>query len=265
MGARRRPGSFSPRLLRCDYGRRGQCDARQFAGAYGNHLCGPQRKYARNRRCVGRSSALRGVPGRIGRADRARESIYILDRAFRRVRGAAHTIGRPRSVTPGHDSHPAGRIFGSRGTRSRSNATSCGIVLSAAAQDLFGSDAVRHIADSAFKVERASDRMGYRLSGPDLGGSHLGALPSAPMCVGAVQVPNGGQPIVLMPDGPTVGGYPVIGVVSTVSLATLAQLLPGEEVRFAPVSVETAQRSLKRMAVAIHTLQHLRGREQRAT
>jgi len=82
-------------------------------------------------------------------------------------------------------------------------------------------------------------------------------LPSAPMCVGAVQVPNGGQPIVLMPDGPTVGGYPVIAVVSMAGLPALAQRQPGDLVRFIPLSVGDAHRQARRLASSVYTLEHL--------
>jgi biotin-dependent carboxylase-like uncharacterized protein len=133
----------------------------------------------------------------------------------------------------------------------------CGVVPGPFADEQFGADAWARLTSEPFRVEASSDRMGYRLSGPGLGGEGLGTLPSAPMCLGAVQVPNGGQPIVLMLDGPTVGGYPVIGVVSAASLATLAQRVPGEEIRFAAVTLTEAHRHVRRMASAVHTLEHL--------
>jgi allophanate hydrolase subunit 2 len=74
--------------------------------------------------------------------------------------------------------------------------------------------------------------MGYRLEGPAIAPSARATLPSEAACPGAIQIPDGGAPIVLMPDGPTVGGYPKIAVVLRADLRRLAQYLPGREVRF---------------------------------
>jgi len=81
-------------------------------------------------------------------------------------------------------------------------------------------------------VTHAVSRAGYRLDGPALPFEPPEDLPSAPVCPGTIQLPPGGQPIVLMPDGPTVGGYPRIAVVLSRSLGRLAQRRPGESVRF---------------------------------
>jgi len=83
-------------------------------------------------------------------------------------------------------------------------------------------------------VSRAVSRAGYRLDGPALPFDPPEDLPSAPVCPGTVQLPPGGRPIVLMPDGPTVGGYPRIAVVVSGELGWLAQRRPGEPVRFVP-------------------------------
>jgi allophanate hydrolase subunit 2 len=56
-----------------------------------------------------------------------------------------------------------------------------------------------------------------------------------------VQIPHGGEPIVLMPDGPTVGGYPKIAVVIEADLRLLAQCRPGRGVRFREISLEAAR------------------------
>jgi antagonist of KipI len=138
----------------------------------------------------------------------------------------------------------------------RYESAECGVVQGPHA-DLFSADAWRVLMETAFGVDAASDRMGYRLLGPAI--AHRGdpALPSAPVCAGAVQVPAGGRPIVLMADGPTVGGYPVIGVVCSADLPLVAQRVPGEFLRFRAMRVEESQRAFRRRAVAIHTLAHL--------
>ena len=86
--------------------------------------------------------------------------------------------------------------------------------------------------DTEFTVSRASDRTGYRLEGATLTHTGPASLPSEPACVGAIQVPDGGAPIVIMQDGPTVGGYPKIAVIRSSCLSRFAQLAPGDKVRF---------------------------------
>lgn len=92
-----------------------------------------------------------------------------------------------------------------------------------------------------YVVATASDRMGYRLEGPAIHPRDAATLPSEPACPGAIQVPDGGQLIVLMPDGPTVGGYPKIAAVIRADLASLAQCQPGRVVRFQEVSLLEAR------------------------
>ncbi|MGQ0481241.1 MAG: biotin-dependent carboxyltransferase family protein [Pseudonocardia sp.] len=88
-------------------------------------------------------------------------------------------------------------------------------------------------------VDPASNRIGLRLRGgalrrhPDRADHEL---PSEPVCPGAVQVPPGGQPVVFLADGPTTGGYPVVGLVEQEWLAGLAQVRPGSVVRLLPTS-----------------------------
>ncbi len=84
-------------------------------------------------------------------------------------------------------------------------------------------------------VSRAVNRAGYRLEGRAIHFPAPAGLPSAPVCPGVVQLPPGGQPIVLMPDGPTVGGYPRIAVVGE-DLGRLAQHRPGERFTFREVA-----------------------------
>ena len=96
-----------------------------------------------------------------------------------------------------------------------------------------------------WKVSRASDRMGYRLEGDVPVNTPAADLPSEAACVGAIQVPPDGMPIVLMADGPTVGGYPKIAVVITADLPILAQKQPGQVARFAATSVAEAQALLR--------------------
>jgi KipI family sensor histidine kinase inhibitor len=98
---------------------------------------------------------------------------------------------------------------------------------------LFAEGALDQLLRAEYRVSARSDRSGYRLEGPRVPHAGPGEIVSEGMVVGAVQVPPSGQPIVLMRDGPTAGGYPVLAVVAEEDLAALAQKRPGEAVRFA--------------------------------
>jgi biotin-dependent carboxylase-like uncharacterized protein len=112
-------------------------------------------------------------------------------------------------------------------------------------------DSVRYVArDDApafhaapWAVSAASDRTGYRLSGRVIDGG--ASITSEPVCTGTIQLPPGGEPIILMADAPTVGGYRIIGAVITADLGVLAQLQPGASVLFESVTVDAAQRALR--------------------
>lgn len=90
-----------------------------------------------------------------------------------------------------------------------------------------------YLTSSEFTISRTSDRTGYRLDGPAVDVSGLQQILSEPACEGAIQVTDAGTPIVLMADGPTIGGYNKIAVVTGEDLPILAQKTPGEKVRFA--------------------------------
>jgi len=91
-----------------------------------------------------------------------------------------------------------------------------------------------------YRVGGASDRRGLRLRGPAV--THAqSTLPSQGVLPGAVQVPPDGQPIILGWDGPVTGGYPVIAAVISADLSRLAQLRPGDAVRFVTVELERAR------------------------
>lgn len=110
--------------------------------------------------------------------------------------------------------------------------------------DHFTEEAKAAFYQQGFRVDAQSDRMGYRLNGPSLRLSQPHELVSEAVTNGTVQVPRDGNPIVLMADHQTTGGYPKIAQVATADLPLLAQVRPGEQVRFRPVSVEKAQQWL---------------------
>lgn len=96
----------------------------------------------------------------------------------------------------------------------------------------FSDEVLDLLVSSSFVVEARSDRVGIRLSGPALTRVGNDSGVSSPMVRGAIQVPPSGMPIVLGPDHPTTGGYPVLATVITADFGSLAARPPGARVRF---------------------------------
>lgn len=94
-----------------------------------------------------------------------------------------------------------------------------------------------------FEVSDRCDRMGYRLEGPTIQCDIEGIL-SEGICHGAIQVPADGQPIVLLNDRQTIGGYPKIGSALSLDTARLAQLTPGGTVHFAAITPHAAHNAI---------------------
>jgi biotin-dependent carboxylase-like uncharacterized protein len=113
--------------------------------------------------------------------------------------------------------------------------------------DWFASDA---LTVRTFSVSTESDRMGLRLQSEPLVPPARELL-SEPVCPGSVQVVRDGQCIVLGVDGQTIGGYPKIAQVIAADLDKLAQLRPGEEVRFRPVKLEEAETLYRQKQAAL--------------
>jgi biotin-dependent carboxylase-like uncharacterized protein len=111
-------------------------------------------------------------------------------------------------------------------------------------QHHFSRAAQRRFFGSTYRVSERSDRMGYRLEGPAVQCAVDGIL-SEGICFGAIQLPPDGQPIVLLNDRQTIGGYPKIGAALSLDAARLTQLTPGSSVHFAPVTPQTARRALQ--------------------
>jgi antagonist of KipI len=116
-----------------------------------------------------------------------------------------------------------------------------------------GSEGRMAFFGGAFSVSRDADRMGYRLEGPMLDASGDELL-SFGLVAGAVQVPRSGQPILLMADHGTAGGYPVVATVTSAAMPVAAQLLPGDDVSFSEVSVEAALRLRRDQRAALDSL-----------
>ena len=110
-------------------------------------------------------------------------------------------------------------------------------------QDAFSSLQKRRFFTSEFVLDERCDRMGFRTTGPEIKADINGIL-SEGICFGAIQIPPDGQPIVLLNDRQTIGGYPKIGSVLSLDIPALTQRLPGTNIRFEAISIDEAQRLL---------------------
>jgi biotin-dependent carboxylase-like uncharacterized protein len=108
-------------------------------------------------------------------------------------------------------------------------------------QGRFASAALDVLTSSTFTILPSSDRVGTRLGGPPLPRRDDDDALSAPMVAGAIEVPGSGPPIVLGPDHPTTGGYPVLAVVIRVDRGRFAARPIGGTVRFVAVSLAEAR------------------------
>lgn len=96
----------------------------------------------------------------------------------------------------------------------------------------FAEEAATILTTATFRVSSRSNRMGFRLEGPALARVHPTELITEPLAEGAIQVPVAGEPILLMADRQTAGGYPKIANVIKADLPIVGQLAPGDAVGF---------------------------------
>jgi 5-oxoprolinase (ATP-hydrolysing) subunit C len=127
-------------------------------------------------------------------------------------------------------------------------------VLMGPQDDEFGGDDIRLFLDSEWKTSATSDRMGYRLEGPVIRHLHGHNIVSDGTVNGSIQVPGNGQPIVLMSDRGTSGGYPKIATVITADFGRFAQIPAGTAFRFKAVSMAEAQAAARKFAELLRTL-----------
>src|SRR5437016_10591383 len=120
--------------------------------------------------------------------------------------------------------------------------------------DEFADETKKLFVDSEWKISATSDRMGYRLEGPVLRHLHGHNIVSDGTVNGSLQVPGNGQPIVLMPDRGTSGGYPKIATVITADFGRFAQTSAGRTFRFKAVSMAEAQAEARNFAQLLRTV-----------
>jgi biotin-dependent carboxylase-like uncharacterized protein len=120
--------------------------------------------------------------------------------------------------------------------------------------DEFAEETKKLFVDSEWKVSATSDRMGYRLEGPVLRHLHGHNIVSDGTVNGSLQVPGQGQPIVLMPDRGTSGGYPKIATIISADFGRLAQMPAGRPFRFRAISMAEAQAEARKFAALLRAL-----------
>lgn len=120
--------------------------------------------------------------------------------------------------------------------------------------DHFTPEGIATFLGFAYAVTAEADRMGYRLAGRRIAHAEGFNIVSDGIVAGSVQVPGSGEPIVLLADRQTTGGYPKIATVASADLRLLAQRRPGDAVRFAAVTVESAQASARTAAAELRAL-----------
>jgi antagonist of KipI len=128
-----------------------------------------------------------------------------------------------RSVIPSYPTHPTIRVVSGAGYEQ----------MNPASQQRF--------LESSFIITADSDRMGYRLQGPTLDLPVPTEPISQPICMGSIQLLPQGQMVVLMADCQTTGGYPQIAHVASADQQVVAQLKPGDSMKFTRVSLAESQ------------------------
>lgn len=124
-------------------------------------------------------------------------------------------------------------------------------VMAGPQQHQFESDSLQSFFTEAFTISKNSDRMGYRLQARPLLLKENKELLSTAVTFGSIQVPPDGNPIILMAEHPTTGGYPVIAQVATIDLPLLAQRGPEDSIRFERINLGEAQNLLKQRHIQL--------------
>ena len=115
-------------------------------------------------------------------------------------------------------------------------------------EHMFTDAGIQTFYGRTYTTTTKSDRMGYRLDGPEIETKRGSDIISDGIAFGAVQVPSHGRPIIMLADRQTTGGYAKIGSIATVDIPKLVQRPPGSTVRFERISVQDAQALLREEA-----------------
>lgn len=162
-----------------------------------------------------------------GRALRARDRLPILPPAA----GSRNFPGRifPEDLHPPYRKNPTLRV------------------VPGPFAEFFSGEAIQILFSTEYTITPQSDRMGYRLQGEPLRRQKPKELISCGLANGTIQVPPDGQPIILLADRQSIGGYPIVATLILADLPLIAQCAPGDKLRFSPVSIEEAREEYLRL------------------
>ena len=122
--------------------------------------------------------------------------------------------------------------------------------------NLFTKDSIHAFLTHLFTINKENNRMGYRLDGPEIQPAEKKDMLSSAVTFGTIQVPPTGNPIILMADCQTTGGYPRIASVITADLSILAQKQTGSEIKFELVTLAEGQKYLANRELQLKQLKH---------
>ena len=111
--------------------------------------------------------------------------------------------------------------------------------------DYFSEEGKKIIFENEFYVSKLSDRMGMRLEGPKIENIVNTNIKSEGLLKGVIQIPADGNPIIMLSDHGTIGGYPKIGVVASVDYDRLVQISPGSKIKFKEINLSDAETLFK--------------------
>ena len=111
--------------------------------------------------------------------------------------------------------------------------------------DYFSEKGKKIFYEKEFTVSKLSDRMGMRLEGPKIENIVNTNIKSEGLIKGVIQVPADGNPIIMLSDHGTIGGYPKIGVVASVDYDRLVQMFPGTKIKFKEINLSDAETLFK--------------------
>ena len=111
--------------------------------------------------------------------------------------------------------------------------------------DYFSQEGKKIFYEKEFTVSKLSDRMGMRLEGPKIDNIVNTNIKSEGLIKGVIQVPADGNPIIMLSDHGTIGGYPKIGVVASVDYDRLVQISPGSKIKFTEIQLTDAETLFK--------------------
>lgn len=167
-------------------------------------------------------------------------------------------------LTPAPDNNPSQAVTGQRVKPDFIPDYSSKLVLDvmpAAQFQQFSASAREVFFSETYQVTDKADRMGVRIQGPEVPWQGAG-LVSEPLPIGAIQVPTDGQPIIMLNDRQTLGGYPKLGVLGWSAKNRLAQATPGSKIQFKEAEAKPLQEQLKQVyrffSVACQQAQNLR-------